>query len=186
VLGNHDYGLAEPDDEINQVRVRAVREALETIGVPLLHNEASVLTLPPNVQTPAADTGSALSLYIVGVGDDWANEAQPAVALAQVPNGAPRVVMMHNSDPFKAFPANTAPLAIAGHTHGGQVRIPWTPSWSWIGIVKEDEVQVDGWIDDFGEAGNHLYINRGIGFSIVPIRINCMPEVTLFTLQRGE
>lgn len=95
------------------------------------------------------------------------------------------MVMMHNAASFTVFPANSAPFAVAGHTHGGQVRIPGTQSWSWIEIVKEDEVQVDGWIDAFGEAGNRLYINRGIGFSIVPIRINCMPDGALFTLQRG-
>jgi hypothetical protein len=52
-----------------------------------------------------------------------------------------------------------------------------------MSIVKADEVHVDGWIDGFGAAGNHLYVNRGIGFSIAPIRINCRPELTLLTLQ---
>ncbi|MGB3760287.1 MAG: hypothetical protein WBA07_28570 [Rivularia sp. (in: cyanobacteria)] len=41
----------------------------------------------------------------------------------------------------------------------------------------------DGWIKDYGKQGNRLYVNRGIGFSDIPIRINCPPEVTLFTLR---
>jgi predicted MPP superfamily phosphohydrolase len=48
-------------------------------------------------------------------------------------------------------------------------------------------VHADGWIRDrgFGAPGNTLYVNRGIGFSDVPIRINCPPELTLFTLRRA-
>jgi predicted MPP superfamily phosphohydrolase len=41
----------------------------------------------------------------------------------------------------------------------------------------------DGWIKNYGKQGNNLYVNRGIGFSDIPIRINCPPEVTLFTLR---
>ncbi len=79
-----------------------------------------------------------------------------------------------------------APLAIAAHTHGGQVRIPGLPAWTWINFFREEEVHADGWIDSFGAPGNHLYVNRGIGFSYVPIRINCPPEVTMFTLSRAS
>ncbi len=45
---------------------------------------------------------------------------------------------------------------------------------------------MDGWIEGFGEPGNQLYVNRGIGFSVVPIRILCPPEVTLFTLRSAQ
>jgi hypothetical protein len=182
VLGNHDYGLAEAEDVVDQERAQAVRAALAQIGVTLLHNEAQALP-PPTRHAPAAGAASDSALYVVGVGDRWANEDDPLAALAQVPATAPRIALMHNPDTFPDFPAGSAPVAIAGHTHGGQVRIPFTPSWSWMSIVKADEVHVDSWIDGFGAAGNHLYVNRGIGFSIAPIRINCRPELTLLTLQ---
>ena len=90
---------------------------------------------------------------------------------------------MHNPDSFEPLPSGTAPLAMAGHTHGGQVRLPFLPEWSWMTFAKEDEVHADGWIDGYGQPGNRLYVNRGIGFSIIPIRINCPPEITLFTLR---
>lgn len=91
--------------------------------------------------------------------------------------------MMHNPDTFGRLPPSSAPLAVAGHTHGGQIRIPFTPEWSWITFKSEDEVHADGWIDDYGAPGNRLYVNRGIGFSVVPIRINAPPEITMFTLR---
>lgn len=182
VLGNHDYGLAEADDIVDLERAQAVRAALAQVGVILLHNEAQALPLP-TMQAAAAGAARNSALYVVGVGDRWANEDDPRTALAQGPPAAPRIALMHNPDTFPDFPAGSAPVAIAGHTHGGQVRIPFTPSWSWMSIVKADEVHGDGWIDGFGAAGNHLYVNRGIGFSIAPIRINCRPELTLLTLQ---
>ena len=93
---------------------------------------------------------------------------------------------MHEPDSFAAFPANAAPLALAGHTHGGQIRIPFTDDWSWMSLFVNEKVRADGWISDFGQAGNRLYVNRGIGFSSFPIRINCRPELTVFTLRRGN
>ena len=62
------------------------------------------------------------------------------------------------------------------------IRLPFTPEWSWITFRLEDEVHADGWIDGYGAPGNRLYVNRGIGFSVLPIRINCPPEITMFTL----
>lgn len=90
---------------------------------------------------------------------------------------------MHNPDTFDALPPGAAPLAVAGHTHGGQVRVPFFPEWSYLALVQGGEVHVDGWIDGFGEPGNRLYVNRGIGMSLVPLRVNAPPELTIFTLQ---
>jgi hypothetical protein len=49
--------------------------------------------------------------------------------------------------------------------------------------VKGEKVHVDGWIDGYGQPRNRLYVNRGIGFSKAPIRINCRPELTISTLR---
>ena len=125
-------------------------------------------------------------LYLVGIGSHWARDDRPAAALAQVPGTAPRFVMMHHPDSFAAFPTSTAPVAVAGHTHGGQIRLPFLPEWSLLTFVKDDEVHADGWINGYGQPGNHLYVNRGIGFSLIPIRINCPPEVTIFTLRQSR
>lgn len=152
-----------------------MREALEASGVRVLKNEAVAL------ESPEETDGE--SLYLVGIGAHWPDEDRPAEALSQVSDEAPRLVMMHNPDSFAAFPAGTAPIAVSGHTHGGQVSLPGMPEWSYLVYAEGDNVHVDGWIEGYGEPGNQLYVNRGIGFSLAPIRINCMPEVTLFTLR---
>lgn len=184
VLGNHDYALKNKNNPPNQELAAKLASALEAAGVDVLQNDAVALKLPTNRNLARAETNQELPLYLVGIGSLWADNARPDVALAKVPDRAPRFVMMHHPDTFDAFPPNTAPVAVAGHTHGGQIRIPFLPTWSWMTFAKEDEVHADGWVvDEFGAPGNDLYVNRGIGFSGVPIRINCVPEVTYFKLQ---
>ena len=174
VLGNHDYGMKSQKMPPKTELAAQLEQALENIGIQVLTNEA--------IRLPLHNKES--DLYLVGIGSHWANNDKADIPLAQLPENSPRVVMMHNPDSFAAFPANTAPFALAGHTHGGQIRFPYLPQWSWLVLVKEDRVFADEWVgEDYGEAGNRLYVNRGIGFSDVPIRINCAPEVTFFTLK---
>jgi predicted MPP superfamily phosphohydrolase len=52
--------------------------------------------------------------------------------------------------------------------------------------LSSEKVKADGWIDGYGQAGNRLYVNRGIGFSSLPPRINCRPELTFFTLRSAK
>lgn len=176
VLGNHDYSHQPPIESLGQ----QVEAALEESGIQVLQNEAVVLP-PPNATSPGSPDTSPL--YLVGIGSLIADHAQVDQALAQLSASSPRVVVMHNPGSFEQFPPASAPFAMAGHTHGGQIRIPFTPNWTYLSLVKNEEVYGDGWIQDYGEPGNQLYVNRGIGFSDIPIRLNCRPEVTLFTLQ---
>ncbi len=188
VLGNHDYGMNYPNSVKNERLSIAVRQALSQAGIYVLDNSAVPLALNAQNNTQndwAANSGAVL--YIAGIGSRYADNDKPEVTLSQIPDGAARIIFMHNPDSFAAFAANAAPLAVAGHTHGGQIRIPFLPEWSWMALAKEEKVQSDGWIDGgFGQAGNRLYVNRGIGFSSFPVRINCRPELTLFTLRRGN
>ncbi|WP_254566793.1 metallophosphoesterase [Oscillatoria sp. HE19RPO] len=191
VLGNHDYAMKSKQGTPNTELARQLHEALEAVGVEVLQNEAVAIgnpalrAIPPseNGNPTAANRADNTPLYLVGIGAHWPNNDQPKVAVNLVPEGTPRLVMMHNPDSFEALPPNTAPLAVAGHTHGGQIRLPFTSEWSWLTFSKEDEVHADGWIPEYGQSGNRLYVNRGIGFSILPMRINCPPEVTVFTLR---
>lgn len=182
VLGNHDYGMKNKHAPPNEQLAAKLHEALESVGVQVLQNEAVTLAPSEKGNQTTANTGDDAPLYLVGIGAHWPNNDKSKIALAPVPEGVPRLVMMHNPNSFDALPPNTAPLAVAGHTHGGQIRVPFTPEWSWLTFIREDEVHADGWIEGYGQPGNRLYVNRGIGFSIIPIRLNCPLEVTLFTL----
>ncbi|WP_232336881.1 metallophosphoesterase [Planococcus lenghuensis] len=181
VLGNHDYGLKKKDGNPAPEAAERMRNALEALEIQILHNEAVTLDAEGAV-LPEGESG----LFIAGIGSRWADADEPAEALANIPAEAPRVFMMHNPNSFEEFPADAAPLAVAGHTHGGQISIPGLPEWSWVALTSEEPVHVDGWIDGYGAPGNRLYVNRGIGMSAVPIRINAKPELTIFTLTASE
>lgn len=179
VLGNHDYAMETPGVlKVEKVAAK-LRDGLEQIGIRVLHNESAKVILDK-------DSAEASSIYVVGVGPHYPNEDNIIKALSSVPSEAPRVVFMHNAQSYRKAPPGSAPLAMAGHTHGGQIRIPFLDSWSWIKIMKPYELHADGWIKDFGAEGNHLYINRGIGFSRLPIRINCRPELTYINLENSQ
>jgi predicted MPP superfamily phosphohydrolase len=176
VLGNHDYSMMHETSEKRSELAQYLAEELEAAGIEVLENEA--VPIEAGVDEP---------LYVVGIGSAWAGEARPLDAMADVPFSAARVIFMHNPITFRELPAQTAPFTLTAHTHGGQLRIPLTRSWSWLDIAQSREVIADGWAaDSIGATGNRAYVNRGIGFSLVPARVRARPELTVFTLQRSE
>ncbi|MEB3358876.1 MAG: metallophosphoesterase [Synechococcales bacterium] len=175
VLGNHDYGDVRP----NAAMAARIRGSLEGIGVTVLENEA--VALPPPDGSPMADP--TRTLYLVGIGSYLADNDDVDAAFQDIPSDRPRIVMMHHPATFRRIPRKQAPFAIAGHTHGGQIRLPLISDWLWLDGPIEN-APVAGWsAADYGRAHNHLYVNRGIGFSNLPLRINAPPELTIFTLQ---
>jgi predicted MPP superfamily phosphohydrolase len=172
VLGNHDYLKEESESAGSSGVADDLMQALRRAGVTVLRNEAVVMKQdgPP--------------LYLGGIDSLYAGRAKPEKVLAAMPSDAPRILLMHHPDLFGKLPPDSAPLAIAGHTHGGQIRVPGFPRWSWMAFRQKGEVTADGWIHEYGAAGNRLYVNRGIGFSLMPIRIACPPELTWLTLRK--
>ncbi|PEN11324.1 metallophosphoesterase [Longibacter salinarum] len=175
VLGNHDYSLAHNTPKRIDQYAAYLEARLEGIGATVLQNEATPVT--------AGDD----SLWVVGVGSVWAELADVDMAMESLPEGAPRIWLMHNAEAFREIPAEQAHLAFAGHTHGGQVRLIPGRQNSWLDIVRKGEIIGHGWAaDSLGAAPNRIYINRGIGFSTIPMRINCRPELTKITLRRSD
>lgn len=176
VLGNHDYSLTKPDDEPREELAAYLAAELEGAGITVLENEAI-----------AVGAGGEAGLWIAGIGSEWAGRNRPLDALSAAPDGAVHIALMHNPVAFREMPAASGVLSLAGHTHGGQVRLPVFATESWLDIARPREVVADGWAaDSIGAPGNQLYVNRGLGFSAVPVRIMCKPELTLLTLRRSE
>ncbi|MGF1498386.1 MAG: metallophosphoesterase [Elainellaceae cyanobacterium] len=175
VLGNHDYGDVQPNPAI----AARIQGSLEGIGITVLKNEAVVLPPPDGIPATRADQ----ALYLVGIGSYLVGNDDVDAAFQNVPDDRPRIVMMHHPATFRRIPRKQAPFAIAGHTHGGQIRLPLISDWLWLDGPIEN-APVAGWSrEDYGKPGNRLYVNRGIGFSNLPLRINAAPELTIFTLQ---
>lgn len=178
VLGNHDYGLDDEQTAPPAELAKEVRRRLGSLGITVLENSAVKL---PN---PKGDTQQeAAPLYLAGIGVDEAGHSDPTAAISAIPDEQPRIVMMHNPHAFQRLPPGSAPFAVAGHTHGAQVRIPILPGRSWLARHEDEPAHVSGWAaPEFGEQGNRLYVNRGIGFSGLPVRFGARPELTHFRL----
>lgn len=168
VLGNHDHESGGSQE---------MTAALEDAGVDVLVNES--VTVPLTGDRAAAGA----PLHVVGVGPSRPGLADPARAVADVPSGAPRVVMMHNPSAFVDLPAGTGPLTVAGHTHCGQIAVPFAPHSSYLGLTEKEEVVADGWAPvDHGADGNDLFVTCGVGFSLLPVRFHAPPQVAVFEL----
>ncbi|GAB2696438.1 metallophosphoesterase [Thalassiella azotivora] len=167
VLGNHDHAVGATEE---------LTAALEGRGVQVLQNEAVTVDHP-------APGGPSQPLHVVGLGSERAGLADAEAALRGVPDAAPRIVLMHNPTSFPSLPAGSAPLAVAGHTHCGQVALPGAPDWSYLGLSDEEAVVADGFAPQgYGAESNTLFVTCGLGFSLLPMRINAPPQVVFFEL----
>lgn len=156
VLGNHDYWTDA--DEVT-------RELTETAGVQVLKNQSILITQGRS------------ALTIAGLDDSVTGHDDFDATLTGAPGAVPIVLLAHKPDIIEEAARRKIALVLAGHTHGGQIVIPGygppvVPSHcrSYASGIK----RVDG---------TTMYVNRGVGMAILPIRLNCPPEVALITLR---
>jgi predicted MPP superfamily phosphohydrolase len=158
-LGNHDHW----DD--TTVVTRILRDA----GVTALVNQGRLVER--NDQ----------ALWLAGFDKMWQYPARLKAALAGAPRDVPTILLAHEPDVADQVAADGRVwLQLSGHSHGGQVRLP---------IVGAPVLPNRGRKYPMGlrrVGGMWLYTNRGIGVVPPPIRINCRPEVTLFTLIQDQ
>ena len=154
VLGNHDLRANSAE----------VVQALENAGVRMLTNTR--VTLP----APFDD--------VVLCGLDDATRGAPRADLALDGADGTRIVLMHSPEGLHALDDRPFALALCGHTHGGQVALPWgTPM-----LVPGGELNRRYHQGRFAVgAGNEstLLVSRGIGCSTIPVRLFAAPEVHL-------
>ncbi|MEW6355574.1 MAG: metallophosphoesterase [Planctomycetota bacterium] len=155
VRGNHDPPTV--DD--------AVDEGLSQNGIRSLRNE--IVTITKN--------GSAID--VAGVCDRHAFAAWQAPNLS---DDRPMLALCHNPDVADALKGTPVDLALAGHTHGGQVNLPF------IGPPVLPLIHKELVAGMYRIGKLRLYVNRGIGCLSFRVRFRSRPEITLFTLRRGE
>jgi len=162
-LGNHDYSIASALGRRRDEHLHYLESALQAKGVCLLRNQSHTVMLDNT------------TIQIVGLGDFWANDFDPRRAFARVHKDIPSLVLSHNPDSIDTLLAYQPDVVFSGHTHGGQVRIPFFgPP---IVPLKNRHFSAGMFTVD----NTRLYVNRGLG-RIGRIRFNCRPEITCFTL----
>lgn len=113
------------------------------------------------------------SLNLIGFDDI---EGRPDLDITDDLKGSTvNIGLFHSPSFFKKIP-NKIKLSLAGHSHGGQIKIPFFgPIWTPNGTGEFNE----GW---FQVEERELYVSRGIGNSILPVRFNCRPELAIFNI----
>ncbi|UPT72817.1 MAG: metallophosphoesterase [Elusimicrobiota bacterium] len=155
VLGNHDWWLDGP----------RVRTALEARGIKVLENEG--VSLKTN--------GRAFRL--AGLADHLERSPNPEAALQGAAREEPAIALIHEPDYFPEIPERIA-LTLAGHTHGGQVRLPW------IGAPVVPSAYGQRYARGLVKEGTRqLFVTSGVGTSIIPVRFGVPPEYAVLTLR---
>ena len=156
ILGNHDCIIG----------AQYVAEPLREQGIPVLFNTAVALER------------DGQRLWLAGLGSICTDESYPehAIPRAAVSGGEPVIVLAHEPDILPEIAKFKADLMLSGHTHGGQVRLPFLPP---LQLPEFGKDYVEGL---FRHGPTQLYVNRGIGAVGVPFRFRCPPEITVLTL----
>src|SRR5690606_41218094 len=104
--------------------------------------------------------------------------ARVGATLGEVPATAPVIVLTHWPVPFREVPHGVA-LALAGHTHCGQVNLPV------LGRLVHASSASERWpCGLYDEGGRKLFVTGGVGVSILPVRFRAPPEIVVLTLKR--
>jgi predicted MPP superfamily phosphohydrolase len=164
-FGNHDYSSTIETWSSSEV-ADALTNALESRKIEVLRNRALAIT---------HDDGQ---IHIVGLEDFWSGMFDPQKAFADIDPNEPIIALSHNADSVFTLRRFGADWVLAGHTHGGQIRIPILGPM----VLQVHFKQFDKGL--FDVRGTKLYVSRGVGCR-VPVRFCCRPEVTTFVLQRG-
>ena len=157
IMGNHDVRRDE--------RNNAVQRGLQQIRLPLLINRGITLTVGQG------------RLYLAGVDDGLWGRPDLKAAMAKLPADTPVILLAHEPDLADRYTLDRRiGLQLSGHTHGGQICLPGLGALylPYLGCKYDRGL--------YRVNSTWLYTNRGIGSTRLPVRINCRPEITEFTL----
>jgi hypothetical protein len=155
VMGNHD-ATANPD---------LISEILEAHDIRVLRNSA----------LPLEQKGSRV--WLAGIDDVLEGDPDLRATLQKIPREEFSILMAHEPDFAIQVARTPVDLQLSGHSHGGQVRFPW------IGAPILPNLGRDYPMGLYKLGALTLYTNVGLGTIGLPIRLNCPPEITLFTLR---
>ena len=158
VLGNHDY-FTDP---------RRITSALQAEGIKILAN-----------QSVAVEKDGA-RFWLAGVNDVLSGTAHLDKTLLGVPAGEATVLLAHEPDYADAVAKSSVDLQLSGHSHGGQVRLPFLRPLYLPDLARKYPM------GRYRIGPLTLYTNSGLGTVGLPVRLNCPPEITLVTLRSAS
>ena len=155
-MGNHDY-FGEGEPLISLIRSRGPK-VLRNEGVVVEHDGAR--------------------LFIAAIDDTWTRRADLDRALAQQPANVATVMLAHDPDKFPQIAKRGVQLVLSGHTHGGQIAVPFLARW-----INASKLAHHFHIGVYKEKDSTLYVHPGLGTTGPPIRLGVAPAVVVLTLR---
>lgn len=157
VLGNHDL----------RMDAARITEVLEQSGFKVLVNGSQRISRGDE------------SIHIVGVDEMFHGKPNLPFALKGIDQDEFVLLLAHEPDFADLASSYAVDLQLSGHSHGGQIRIPFYGSVFTPDLGQKYSIG----LYNFDETEFHVYTNRGIGTTLLPIRFNCRPEITVFVLE---
>ncbi|MBP2098326.1 metallophosphoesterase [Enterococcus rivorum] len=155
IFGNHDYGGGA---------VRIYPDILAAAGFQLLQNSGTTVSLQ-----------NGQSIYIGGLDDALLGSPSIPDALANKNSNDYTILLSHEPDAVDLFSTEDIQLILSGHSHGGQVKIPFFP-------IKN--IMAEKYFAGFYKLSEKttLFVNTGLGTTAIPVRLGVPPEITLFNV----
>ena len=157
-MGNHDY-FGEGEPLVSLLRAR---------GVTVLRNEGTAIER------------DGASLWLAAIDDTWTRRDDLARAMRDRPAGAATVLLAHDPARFDEAADAGAEVVLSGHTHGGQVAMPF--AYRAIGLANLAHRYRVGF---YRRGRSTLYVHPGLGTTGPPMRLGVAPEVTILVLRAG-
>jgi len=145
----------------NSVRIPRERQFFQDLGIHFLLNDAAAVRD---------------DVWIAGFDDGQRGKPIIGPTLDKIPPSVFRIGLFHAPGLFNDM-AGRIDLGLAGHTHGGQLRLPFLPA---LYLPPGSAGYVEGWYE---REGSNMYVSRGIGMSVLEARLLARPELAFITLQ---
>jgi predicted MPP superfamily phosphohydrolase len=157
-MGNHDY-FGEGEPLVSLLRGR---------DVTVLRNEGQVVER------------GGVGFWLAAIDDTWTGRDDIEKAMRGRPDGATTVLLAHDPDSFDEAADAGADLVLSGHTHAGQIAIPFLPRRLSLANLAHRYV-----VGFYRRGRSTLFVHPGLGTTGPPIRIGAAPEVTILVLRAG-
>jgi uncharacterized protein len=155
-MGNHDYfGEGEP-----------LISLIEARGAKVLRNQGTILER------------EGARIYLAAIDDTWTKRANLDLALEARPAGIPTILLAHDPDRFPQIAKQGVDLVLSGHTHGGQIAVPFLGRW-----ITASKLAHHFHIGIYRDGKSTLHVHPGLGTTGPPIRLGVAPAVVVLTLR---